>query len=50
VVTTTLIIIILNYSEVNAKVLNIGIETTRSNNYKEISEDNRDTNSILAII
>ena len=43
-------IVILDYLEVDAKILDTGMETTRSDNYKEVSEDNRDTNDILAMI
>ena len=34
--------------EVNMKVSDIDIETVESNNYTKVSEDNRDTNGVLA--
>ena len=45
---TAPIIVMLNCSELNTKVSDTGIKTVESNNYREISRDNRDTNSILA--
>ena len=42
------IIVILGYSEINMEVSNAGIETTDSNNYREMLRDNGDANSMLA--
>ena len=41
-------IVILGHLEINMEVSNAGIETTDSNNYKEISRDNGDANGMLA--
>ena len=40
----------LDYSEIDSEVLDVGIETMRFNDCREISEDYRDTNSVLAVI
>ena len=40
----------LGHSEVDTEVLDVGIETAESNDYKEISRDNRDVNRVLAIM
>jgi len=48
--TTALMITMLDYSEVNSEVLDVGIETMRFNDCREISEDYRDANSVLAVI
>ncbi len=45
-----LIIVMLDHSEVDMGVLDSGIETMESNDCKEVLEDNRDTNSMLAMI
>ena len=42
-----LIIVILNYLELDTEVLDVGLTTTESNNYKEVSRDNSNANSIL---
>ena len=44
------IIAMLVYSEVNIEVSNAGIETTKSNDCREVSENNRDANSMLVIM
>ena len=46
--TTTLMIIILDHSKVNIEVLYADIETVEFDDCREISEDNRDINSVLA--
>ena len=43
-------IAILGCSEIDKKVLDVGIETVESDNCKEVLENNRDANSILAVI
>ena len=43
-------ITILDCLEVNIEVLDTSTETTGSNDYKEVSEDNGNANSVLAII
>ena len=48
--TTALIIVIWDYSEVNTRVLDVGIKTVGSNNYKEVLRNNRYTNSILVVM
>ena len=47
---TTAPIIILGCLKVDMKVSDTGIETIGLNDYREISEDNGDTNSMLAIM
>ena len=47
---TALMITMLDYSEIDSEVLDVGIETMRFNDCREISEDYRDTNSVLAVI
>ena len=47
---TTLIIAMLGYLEVKTKVSNIDIETIESDNCKEMSENNRDANRVLAMM
>ena len=39
----------LGYLEVNTEASDTGIEITESNNYRGISENNRDTNGVLAM-
>ena len=46
---TVPMIAILNYSEVNMEVSDAGMETTDSDNCREISRDNGDANGVLAI-
>ena len=48
--TVVLIIVILDCSEVGMEILNTSIKTTESNNYREVSENNKNTNSMLATI
>ena len=48
--TLTLIIVILGYLELNTEVSNIGIETVKSNDCRGVSRDDKNTNSILAMI
>ena len=36
--------------EIDTEVSDIGIETTESNNCREVSGDDRDTNSVLTVI
>ena len=48
--TIALMITMLDHSEVDIKVSDTSIKTIKSNNCREVSEDNRNTNSILAII
>ena len=43
-------IAMLGHWEINMEVSSTGIETTEFNNYKEMSEDDRDTNGMLATI
>ena len=40
----------LGYLEVKTKVSNIDIETIESDNCKEMSENNRDANRVLAMM
>ena len=47
--TTVLIIAILDCSEIDMKVSDISIETTKSNDCREILGNNRNTNGILAM-
>ena len=39
---------ILDHLEINTEVSDTGIETTESNDCKEVLENNRDTNGVLA--
>jgi len=48
--TTALIIVILGHSEINTEVLDIGVETMKFNNCRELLENDRNINGILAII
>jgi len=43
------IIAMLGYLEVNTEASDTGIEITESNNYRGISENNRDANGVLAM-
>ena len=43
-------IAMLGHSEVDSEVLDTGIEIMEFNNCKEMSEDYRDANSVLAVI
>jgi len=43
------IIVILDHLEVNIEISNIGIEIVKSDDCREVSENDRDTNSVLAI-
>jgi len=40
----------LGYSEVDIEVLGIGIETIESDDCREVLENNRDTNDVLAMM
>ena len=42
--TIVLIIVMLDHSEIDIEVSDTGMETTDSNDYREISRGNRDTN------
>ena len=44
------IIAMLDCSEIDMKVLNIGMKSTEFDDYREILGNDRDTNSILAVI
>jgi len=46
---TVPIIVMLGHSEVDIEVSDTSIETVESNNYREVSEDNGDTNGMLAV-
>jgi len=46
----TISIIIIDYLKLDMEVSDVGMKTTRSNKYREISRDNRNTNSMLATI
>ena len=48
--TVVLIIMMLGHLELDMEVSDAGMETVESSNYREVSRDNRDANSILAII
>ena len=48
--TVTLIIVILDHLEIDMKVSNISMETTESNNCREMLWDNKGINDILAMI
>ena len=43
-------IVMLGYLELDIEVSNAGMETMESDNCREMSKKNRDTNSVLAII
>ena len=43
-------IIILDRSELDTEVLDTGMETTESDDCRRMSRNNRDTNSMLAVI
>ena len=40
-------IVMLSHLELDTEVLDVGLKTTESNNYKEVSRDNSNANSIL---
>jgi len=42
--------IILSHSEIDMEISDTDMETAESNDCREISKDNRDTNSVLAMI
>ena len=44
------IIAMLDCLEIDTEVSDIGIETTESNDCREVSGDDRDTNSVLTVI
>ena len=46
---TALIMTILGCSEVDIEVSDVGMETAKSNGCKKMSEDDRNTNSMLAV-
>jgi len=48
--TVTPIIVILDHSEVDMKVLDAGMETMGSDDWREVLEDDRYANSMLATI
>ena len=48
--TTVLIIVMLDHSKVDKEVSDASMEAIGSDKYREISGDNRDANSILAIM
>jgi len=43
-------IVMLGYSEINIEVLDADIETIESDKCRELSGDDRNTNSVLAMI
>jgi len=43
------IIVMLDHSEIDIEVSDTGMETVKSNDYKKVLEDNRDTNGMLAM-
>jgi len=43
-------IVMLGHSEIDIEVSDIGIETMESSDCREVSEDDRDTSSVLAIM
>jgi len=45
---TALIIVILDCSKVDTEILDTDMETVGSDDYREVSEDDRDTNGVLA--
>jgi len=48
--TTALIIVMLGHSEINTEVLDICVETIKFNDWRELLENDRNINGILAII
>ena len=46
----TSIIVMLGCSKVDIKILNVNIETIEINNCRKVSDDNKNTNSMLATI
>jgi len=47
---TTLTIVMLDYLEVDMEVSSAGIETTESDNCREMSEDDSSANGVLVIM
>ena len=47
---TALIIVMLGHSEINTEVSDIGVKTIKFNDCRELLENDRNINSILAII
>jgi len=43
-------IVILSYSEIDTEISGTSIEIIESDDYREVSENNEDTNGILAMI
>ena len=41
---------ILDCSKIDTEVLDTGMKTTESNNCREVSKDNGDANSVLAVM
>jgi len=48
--TATPMITMLGHSEMNTEVLDAGMKTTESNDYREVSKNDGDANSVLATI
>ena len=48
--TTAPIIAMLGHSGIDTEISDIGMETTGSDDYRDMSRDNRDTNSMLVTI
>ena len=44
------IIVMLGHSELDIEILDVDIENVESNNYREVSRDDGDTNGVLAAI
>ena len=47
---TTSIILLLDHLKLDMEISDIGMKTTRSNKYREISRNNRNANGMLATI
>ena len=47
---TVPIIVILGHSELDVEISDIGMESMESDNYREMSRNDGDTNSVLAMI
>ena len=43
-------IVVLDCSEIDTEVLDVGIEAAEFNDYREVSRDDGDVNSVLAVI
>jgi len=43
-------IVILGYLKIDTEVSDIGMESVESNDYRRVSEDDRDANGMLAMI